>query len=148
MPSNTRQHTARQVSKQPARIRIPNSMVEKILHTPPEKPSMDLLQAQLLRLQEGAVSQDDRILVTRNEDALDLLRDWCTRLIADYRLSDDPEAKQIVASASKVIGFMDNHVTKAERAAQHIRPGTGGRRNGAKKAVAKKGPAQLPAAHN
>lgn len=111
---------ARQDDTNPAaRIRIPNSMVNRILGLPPEKATLDLLQAQLLRLDESAVSQADRILVTSNGETLDLLRDWCTRLIAENRLSDEPGAKQLVASASKVIGFMDNHETKAAKAARH-----------------------------
>lgn len=80
---------------------------------------MDLLQAQLLRLNEASSSQADRILVTYNEDSLDLLRNWCTRLIADHRLSTDPQSKRLVASASRVIGFMDGYETRAQRAARH-----------------------------
>ncbi len=123
-PSNTRQSRrtgaqARQAKKAPARIRIPNNMVETILRTPPERATMDLLQAQLLRLSESTSSQADRILVTSNEESLDLLRDWCTRLIADHRLSASPESKHLVQCASKVIGFCDNHETKAQRAARH-----------------------------
>lgn len=110
---------AKSVAPTPARIRIPNEMVEAILSSPPERPTMDRLQAQLLRLNEAASSQADRILVTHNEDSLDLLRDWCTRLIADNRLSSDPQARNLVASASRVIGFMDGYETRAQREARH-----------------------------
>jgi hypothetical protein len=128
MPSTTKRRSStrrnreqgRQVTTPPARIRIPNSMVEAILAAPPERPTMDAIQAQLTRLNESTASRADRILVTHNDESLDLLRDWCTRLIADYRLSDNAGDKKLVAAASKVIGFMDGYQSRAQRAAKHV----------------------------
>lgn len=97
----------------PARIRIPNELVDRILATPAEKPTLDLLQAHLL-LNGQHETKADRIIVTNDETLVDLTRDWLIRMIADSRSEDD--GKQIAAMASRVVGFIDNHEGKRNSA--------------------------------
>lgn len=97
----------------PARIRIPNELVERILSTEAEKPTLDLLQAHLL-LNGQHETKADRIIVTNDESLVDLTRDWLVRMIAESRNEDD--GKQIAAMASRVVGFIDNHEGKRNSA--------------------------------
>jgi hypothetical protein len=91
--------------KTAARIRIPNEIVDLISNTPSEHPTLDLLQAHLLFGAQHA-TKADRIVVTYNPEVVDLMRDWCVRMIADSRQMEN--GKAVAAAASRVVGFIDN----------------------------------------
>lgn len=97
------------VAKPSARIRIPNDLVEAIISTPSENPTLDVLQAHLLFSAQGS-TKADRIVVTTDDNVVGVMRDWMVRLIATSRNLEN--GNRIQVEASKVIGFIESFEEK------------------------------------
>lgn len=100
-----------------ARIRMSEPVWRFIIENknPPDL-GRDLLQCKLDRLVRENPDARDRILVTGDDNVLDLLRDWCARIIAEkpklLSAGQKIRAQTLCTEAGRVIGLLDRHDAK------------------------------------
>lgn len=109
-----------------ARIRMSEPVWRYIIENknPPDQ-GRDLLQCKLDRLVRENPDAHDRILVTGDDDVLDLLRDWCARIVADkprlLSAGRRTHCEALCKEASRVVDLIDKHDAKMMEAARTFR---------------------------
>lgn len=105
-----------------ARIRISEPVWRYIVgHSHPPAEGRDLLQCKLDRLVHENPDATERILVTHDQDLVDLLRDWCAWMLADaalLRRARPIEAGVLAKEANRTIALIDrydNRMMEADR---------------------------------
>jgi hypothetical protein len=108
----------------PARIRMSEPVWHDIAQTV-RPDGKDAVQKQLDRLIHYNPSAHERILVTSDDDVIDLLRDWCAEMIVEGNKMQSSrqwiEGQTLRREARRVIDLIDRHDAKLMSAAEGLR---------------------------
>ncbi len=117
--------TLRRTSAFQARIRMSEPVWRFITTNKNDNGEVDPLQVHLARLVHDNPEAKERILVTGDEDELDLLRDWCARMIAEGVLMRSNGKKiagaTLASEASRVVDLIDRYDHKLQEAVRVLK---------------------------